>query len=221
MSTKWRCAVVFLCAALFLASSRALSDDKKGQPPGGMDADQMKAMMEGMQKWMDSMKPGKQHQALEHFVGTWETTMKIWMGGPGTPPSETKGITTVKWVLGKRFLMEEHKGQMPLPDMTGQMQLQPYEGIGMTGYDKHRNMYQSSWTSNMQTNMLTMTGSADPSGKVFRYYGEMDEAMLNVIGRTVKYVTTIQDENTHVFEIFDLHAGDNYKVIEITYKRKK
>ena len=221
MSAKWLFATVVLCAATFLVSSQAMSDDKKDAPPHGMDADQMKAMMEGMQKWMASMKPGKHHQALEHFVGTWETTTKVWMGGPGSPPSETKGTSTVKWVLGKRFLMEEHKGQMPMPDATGQVQLMPYEGIGMSGYDNHRNMDQSSWTSNMQTNMLTMTGSADPSGKVFRFFGEMDEAMLGVIGRTVKYVTTIQNDDTHVFEIFDLHASDNYKVIEIVYKRKK
>jgi len=44
--------------------------------------------------------------------------------------------------------------------------------------------------------------------------------MLNVAGRTVKYVNTIVNADKHVFEIIDLHAGDGYKVIEITYQRK-
>ncbi len=49
----------------------------------------------------------------------------------------------------------------------------------------------------------------------------MDEPMLGVVGRLVKYVTRIIDDDTHVFEIFDLHADDDYKVIEVTYERKK
>ena len=47
----------------------------------------------------------------------------------------------------------------------------------------------------------------------------MDEPMLDVIGRTVKYVTRIISEDEHVFSIYDLHAGDDYKVLEITFKR--
>ena len=49
----------------------------------------------------------------------------------------------------------------------------------------------------------------------------MDEPMLNVIGRTVKYETKIIDENKHTMKIFDLHAGDDYLVIELIYTRKK
>ena len=56
---------------------------------------------------------------------------------------------------------------------------------------------------------------------LFTLYGEMDEVMLGVVGRTVKYVTRIVDADKHVFEIIDLHAGDGYKVVEITYTRKK
>jgi hypothetical protein len=65
-----------------------------------------------------------------------------------------------------------------------------------------------------------MKGIADPSYKRWTYYGEMDEPGLGVIGRHVKYVTRIVDENTYVFDIYDLHAGDDYKVIEMTYRRK-
>ena len=91
--------------------------------------------------------------------------------------------------------------------------------MGLTGYDNYRNMYTGSWFSNMSTNMLTMTGTRHPQTGVFTYYGEMDEPGIKVTGRTVKYVTRIIDRNTHVFEIIDLHAGDDYKVIEITYTR--
>ncbi len=108
--------------------------------------------------------------------------------------------------------MDEHKGTM-----MGQ----PYEGIGMTGYDNYRNMYFSSWCSNMQTNMLTMAGMRHPETGVFTYYGEMDEPAIKVTGRTVKYVTRIKDTDHYVFDIIDLHAGDDYKVIQINYERVK
>ena len=219
---RWSLILVGLVAAgaaVYLAGSAVGQDSGGGaQQPS---PDEMKAMMEGMQKYMQGIKPGKHHKPLDHFVGSWETVTKVWMGGPGSPPVVTKGSSKVKWVLGGRFVMDEHKGKMMMPDMTGSMKEFDYEGIGLTGYNNERNMYEQVWTSNAQTNMLTMKGAADPAGKLFTLYGEMDEVMLGVVGRTVKYVTRVVDEDKHVFEIIDLHAGDGYKVIEITYTRMK
>lgn len=204
-------------------SRPVVSQDERAAGGKAPDAEAMKAMMEGMKKWMDSIKPGQQHKNLEHFVGEWDTTTMMWMGGPGTPPAETKGSSDVKWIMGKRFILEEMKGETLMPDPKNPMEMKkiPYEGMGVTGYDNARNVFQSIWLHNVGTNILTMTGSADPSGKVMRSYGEMDEPMLGVVGRTVKYVTKIVDDDKHVFEIFDLHAGDDYKVLEIVYTRKK
>jgi len=165
-----------------------------------------------MEQWMKLSQPGEHHKHLDYFVGKWKTKTKVFMGGPGSTPMESDGTSNIKWVLGERFLMDEHHGTM-----MGQ----PYEGIGMTGYDNFRNMYISSWQSNMQTNVLTSTGARNPKTGVFTYYGEMDEPAIGVIGRTVKYVTRTIDKDHYVFEIIDLHAGDEYKVIEIAYERVK
>jgi hypothetical protein len=54
----------------------------------------------------------------------------------GTPPTETKGTSSVKWVLGGRYLMEQTRGTI-----MGQ----PHEGIGITGYDNYKNMYVATW----------------------------------------------------------------------------
>jgi hypothetical protein len=37
----------------------------------------------------------------------------------------------------------------------------------------------------------------------------------------VKYVTRIIDDDKHVMAMYDLHVGDDYKVMEVTYTRKK
>jgi hypothetical protein len=188
-----------------LFGGHSWSQDKGAAPPKPPSAEEMKAMMEGMQKWMDSIQPGKHHELLDQFTGTWETVMKMWMAGPQSPPSETKGVSEIKWVLGKRFLMEEHKGEVLMPDASGAVKPIPYEGIGMMGYDKTRNLYVGTWASSAGTNLLHM----------------MDEPMLDVYGRTVKYVKEVISKDKQVFSIYDLHASDDYKVVEIVYTRKK
>ncbi len=182
--------------------------DAQGSMPGMPDPAKMAEMMA---KWQKTTMPGEHHKALGAFVGEWDTVTKMWMGGPGTPPMESTGTSTVKSVLGGRYIQEI---------ATGTMMGQPFEAIGHTGYDNYKNMYVFSWIDNQSTMMLTGMGMADPSGKVFTFYGQMDEPMLDVSGRTVKYLIRIINEDKHVFEIIDLHAGDDYKVIEVVYTRK-
>ena len=189
-----------------LASSAVVSGDQEGH--GEMTAEQMAEMAE----WAKIATPGEGHKHLEYFVGKWKTKTSMYMEGPGSKPMVSDGTSDVKWVLDGRFIMDTHHGSM-----MGQ----PYHGIGMTGYDNYRNMYESSWYSNMGTNTLTMTGARHPETGVFTYYGEMDEPGLKVIGRTVKYVTKIVDKDHHTFEIFDVHAGDDYLVISLSYERVK
>jgi len=206
-----------LLGAAFLMTGHAESQDQ----PASMQQPTPEQMQEMMAKWIATIDPGPHHKILEHSVGSWTTTTKVWMGGPGSPPIETMGASEIKWILGGRFLLEEHHGKMLMPDKTGQMKPAPYEGLGLLGYDNARNMYEGIWTSTADTHIISMKGGFDPSGKVLRMYGEMDEPMLDIVGRTVKYVTRIIDKDTHVFEVYDLHAGDDYKVFEITYIRKK
>lgn len=197
--------VLLVGLAALVAGWAAFEGEGDGAPP--MSAEQEAEMV----KIMKLGAPGEAHKHLKYFVGKWRTKTKIWMSGPGSPPMESDGTSDMTWTLGERFILDRHHGSM-----MGQ----PYEGIGMTGYDNYRNMYVSSWCSNMGTNMLTMTGARHPETGVVTYYGEMDEPRLKVIGRTVKYVTRIIDEKTYTFTIIDLHAGDDYKVIEITYTRQ-
>jgi hypothetical protein len=209
-------ATMLLLGTVTLLSGQDTPKEGQMQMPS---AEEMQKMMEGMKEWRESMNPNAHHEALQQFVGNWNTTFKVYMMGPGSEPMESTGEATVAWALGKRFLKQTYSGKMTMPGMAG-IETLDYEGEGLTGYDNIRNMYVATWASSMGTHIQTMKGSADPSGKVFRYYGEMDEPMLNVYGRTVKFVTRVINADKFVFEIFDLHANDDYKVIEIVYTRK-
>ena len=170
--------VMMATASLVVARSQEPAKPPQDKPPAEKSAahaqpspEDMQKMMAGMKKWMDSIQPGKHHEPLSQFVGKWDTVTRMWMGGPGSPPAESKGVSDVRWVLGKRFLLEEHKGEMLMPDASGAMKLIPYEGLGQWGYDNTRNLYVGTWASTAGTNLQTMIGSADPSGKLFRFFG--------------------------------------------------
>ncbi len=180
----------------------------KSIDPDDMSEDDFRRMMEAAFQL-----PGgdEQRKHLEAFVGEWDTTTKMYMAGPKGPAMESKGSSSVKWVLGKRYLQEDHKGEM-----MGM----PYEGMGLTGYDDAKNLFVSIWANNIHPELLTMEGTRHPKTGVITMYGKMDEPTLKMFGRMVKYVTTIVDEDTHIFQIYDLAAGDDYKVVEIEYKRK-
>lgn len=214
MKTRTTICLLGAVALTAVMASRVLSQDAGGQP----DPAEMQKMME---KWMATIKPSEHHKRLDPFVGSWTTNTKVWWGGPGSPAIETDGTSEIQWVLDKRFIEHRHHGKMMMPDASGGMAPAPYEGRGITGYDNYKNLYVGTWASNLGTEILTMSGGRDPSGKVFTYYGTMDEPMLDVHGRTVKYVTRIINDDKFVFEIYDLHARDDYKVVEITYTRKK
>jgi hypothetical protein len=109
---------------------------------------------------------------------------------------------------------------MLMPDATGSMKPIKVSGIGLTGYDNYRHMYVANWCSSASTAMLSYSGNHAPGSKVLTMYGEMDEPMLETSGRMVKYVTRVESDRKFVFEIYDLLAGDDHKVVEVVYEKQ-
>jgi hypothetical protein len=207
--------VAFITASFAFSQSR---DDGKPAGPGRQPT--AAEMAEMMKKWQATATPGENHKHLEHFVGSWDLTMKTWMGGPETQPTVSKGTAETKWILGKRYIQESIRAEMKMPGPDGKEMAMPFEGLGTTGYDNFKKVYVGTWADDMGTQLLVMRGNYDPAKKALAMYGEMDEPAMDVYGRMFKTVTRVVDEETHVFEMYDLHVGENFKVMEITYKRK-
>ncbi|MCB9726890.1 MAG: DUF1579 domain-containing protein [Deltaproteobacteria bacterium] len=165
-----------------------------------------------MAEWLKLAQPGEGHQRLRPLVGSFDTVTRLWMGGPDAPATESRGTMESSWILGGRFVRGVSKSTM-----MGQ----PYEGVAVTGYNNIRKIYESTWIDTMSTNISFSKGSMDRDGKVLTLYGEMDEPALGVYGRMVRLVLRIEGPDRHVMEMYDLHAGDGYKVFETTYTRKK
>lgn len=200
-----------LCAIALAVLAAAMAGQAYAQ--GKQESAASPEMQEMMKKWMDAASPGAHHKALDHFIGKWDTACKVWMEGPGKPPSETKGTSEVKWILGGRYMLEELKSEM-----MGM----PHSGMGITGYDNFKKQYVGFWIDNMSTAMFNTLGEFDSSKKVLTALGKMDEPMTGEKDKLVKYVVQIIDKDKHVFSVYDLVGSANeFKVVEITYTRKK
>ena len=201
-----------LFGVLILVLTLTLSNESIGQEKKKSDK-KMPSQEEMMKRWQESMTPGAPHKRFEESAGTWDAEVKMWMNGPTADPMISKGTSENKLVLGGRYLQQ---------DFTGEMMGQQFTGIGLTGYDNFKKKYVSFWIDNMSTAMSTMDGALDKDGKSLTMRGKMDEPATGEKDKKVKYVTRFIDNDTQVFETYDVTSfGDKKPIMEITYKRRK
>jgi hypothetical protein len=207
MKNKWVFFGVLVVLLAGLCSSFSFAQGKKH------GSKKMPSEEEMMTRWKDSMTPGDAHKKLEFFVGAWNVEVKIWMKGPDSVPSVSNGTSQYSMVYDGRYLKE---------DFTGEMMQQPFLGTGFTGYDKFKKKYVGFWIDNMSTGMSTMSGTMDKEGNILTLWGKMDDPMTGEKDKDIKYVTRIIDQDTHIFEIYDVKTwGDKQPTMRLTYTRKK
>ncbi len=191
--------ILILSGAVVLALAILLVGEATAQEKKKADK-KMPSQEEMMKRWQEAMTPGDAHKKLESMVGTWDAEVKMWMNGPTAQPTVSKGTSQNKLVLGGRYVQQ---------DFSSEMMNQPFSGIGYTGYDNFNKKYVSFWIDNMSTGMSTMDGKIDKDNKTLTMWGKMDEPMTGEKGKKVKYVTRVIDNDTHVFEVYDVTAyGD-------------
>jgi len=168
---------------------------------------------EMMKRWKEASTPNEMHKLLESLVGSWKAEIKIWMKGPDSLPSVSKGSAQYQMVLGGRFVKEDYKGEM-----DGQ----PFTGFGYTGYDNTKKKFIGAWMDDMGTSLTTMEGSLDPDGKTIIFMSKMDDPMTGVMNKDIKYIYKIVDTHKHIFEMYDIaRYGDKFPTMQITYTKKK
>jgi Protein of unknown function (DUF1579) len=193
-------------AFLVVVAALAIGADEKKTAPAAGKMDE-KAMMDMMAKYST---PGAEHKKLESFVGTWDTTAKMWMD-PTAPPQESKGTSENKMALGGRFLEQRFEGTF-----MGQ----PFSGVGYTGYDIYKKQYVGTWMDTMGTQIMSSTGTADASGKM-TFTGSVDDPMTNK-KMDFKETITVVDNDHHVFEMWMPGPdGKMFKTLEINYTKRK
>jgi len=162
-----------------------------------------------MQKWMEYMTPGKEHQEMADMNGEWVYTSKMWMN-PSAPPTESTGTALCEMILGGRYSQMTANGSIMGMEFTG---------ISITGYDNAKKIWMSIWVDNFGTGILYMEGKKDESTGKYVYTGKTVDPMTGndmAVKQTIKMV----DKDTYEMEMFIVVDGKDIKNMELVYKRK-
>lgn len=136
-----------LAAALCLALSAGAQEKKTEEPRTPQMSPPMQAMMEAYAR---GAAVGQEHEFLARLEGTWVCTLQSYMA-PGEP-EVSYGLSEYRMVLGGRFLLQTFRGTA-----MGQ----PFEGMGLTGFDNVQKKVVGFWVDSMGTGFMTSEGSVD------------------------------------------------------------
>lgn len=199
---------VALCVIALLFSARVVSQDKGGQEPAGGES-----MGEMMAAWAQLQAKGPEHKRFEEMVGTWETESKWWLA-PESEPMISTGTAEFRLILDGRYVEQIYK----CPNMMGMA----YEGRGIEGYDNFKKKYVSLWMDSMSTGIYLAEGTVDASGKVWTYYGKMDDPFTGEKDKVAKSIAREISKDKVIYEMYDKKPGvGEFKTMEIIYTRKK
>lgn len=151
--------------------------------------------------------PAPEHYKLTTHLGVWDAEIELLEDGKTT---KSKGTSTRKQPLGSFWLVNQFQAEI---------KGQSVRGLGTMGYDPVKKKYVATWHDSMSPSLMVTEGNFDKSGKVLTMSG----LAPGDSGRPVTHrlITTIQNNNTHVFEMF-APGPDNKdrKVMKIVYKRR-
>ncbi len=169
----------------------------------------------GKQKMMRMMQdyatPGKHHEHLNPLVGKWKHEVKWWMS-PNDKPEISDGTSDIRWIMGKRFI--QHM-------VSGTAMGQPFEGMGMIGYDNAKKEYNSIWIDSMGTGIMKGTSQFNVKDKSLSEAGTFTCPFRQE--SRFRSITKIIDDDHFSFTMYgpDMVTGKEYRAMEITYVREK
>lgn len=149
-------------------------------------------------------KPGKEHELLMDFVGSWDVVVKF-------GDEQSKGTAVYKMECGGLWLTCEFTGDF------GDVQ---FQGRGLDGYDPEKKKYIGIWVDSMTASPMISEGTYDESAKKLTYLSQGK----GLDGRPAKIrsVTTLTSKARHDFEMFTIGAdGKDQLMMRIEYTRKK
>lgn len=209
--SKWVTGGLAVAVVGALVCTHVLSQEKKDAPSSGDHARQPN-MDEMMAKMKEMSAPGPMHKNLEKLVGQWAATCKCWMD-PAAAPMESKGKVEYTSILGGRFVQSRFRGEM-----MGE----PFEGMGLDGYDNFKKKYVCTWIDSMGTAICTFTGTPDETGQVITYTGQIDDCMSGRKDVPVRIVIRWSNDDKYTFTWYQPGPdGKETKSMEIEYNRVK
>jgi hypothetical protein len=157
--------------------------------------------------WSQENLGDEHHRSLQALAGTWNLKIKL----ADAPQGQEASTGTAKYrsILGGLFVLEEVECKL-----FGQ----PFQWIGLYGYDTNQKKYTATWADNFDTG--TEVGEAEPeaTGKVFAFAGE--HAIPGGAKTKFQWIIRLEAKNQIRIEMFEKGAdGEEAKVLEATATR--
>jgi hypothetical protein len=157
----------------------------------------------------DPSTPGAHHEHLKMMAGEWNVRTKLWLD-PNRPPMESTGTVSSEMVLGGRFLKSEFDGQM-----LGQ----PFQGLGIDGYDNVKEQHLSQWMDSAGTMVSVYEGNCSDNGKVITVFTSFNDPLTGA-EKKLRGVTTVIDDGKYTYESSEEVGGEYVKTMEAVFTRK-
>lgn len=166
-----------------------------------------------MKAMMDYGTPGKMHEMLTSWNGTWTSETTFWEY-EGAAPNKSTSTVVNSMILGGKYQTSKH---------TGNMMGMPFEGLGTTGYDNATKQFVSTWMDNWSTGIMSMAGTWDEATKTMTLNGSMPDICRPGKECALKEVFTVIDDNTQNMVMYgpDPNTGKEMKMMEMKMSRKK
>jgi hypothetical protein len=164
---------------------------------------------EEMKAYTEYMTPGPIQEMMAKSAGSWTAAVSMWPK-EGVPPMTSTMETTNEMILGGRYLKGTNKGAM-----YGM----PFEGIGITGYDNAKQIFNNVWIDNMGTGIIFLEGNWDAATNSINFSGKSTDPLTKK-DTPIREVLKFVDDNHQVFEMYITINGKEFKYLEIKYLRK-
>ena len=160
--------------------------------------------------WARHAMPGEHHRVLARMLGSWNMAIEYRMNADA-PVVTSEGTCQRKWILGKRFVLEEFDG--------GSLAL-PFQGLAIYGYDSFEGKYTSVWVDTMNTAITTSVGTCQEPCQVVDFVGRHGDPWTGT-KRPSRGVTRFVNDNEHVLELYEPGSdGKEFKILQIVYTRQ-
>ena len=156
---------------------------------------------------MARMAPGPMHAKLEPLIGQWSMSGK-WRMGPDQPWQTFEAAVEREWILDGRFVKEV---------VESEFMGQPFEGLGLIGYDNTREEFTMVWVENMATGTWFNTGRLEDGKLVFE--GENSDAMTGEKKRWGKSVISLGAESQTYQGYSKDEDGEEFLSMEMVAER--
>jgi hypothetical protein len=202
-----------LLAPIALSFSLGVAADEApamSAPSGASGAPAMTAeQQKEMEIYMNAATPGSEHQRLAKMAGDYDVVVRSWEK-PDAPPMEEKGTVKRTMMLDGRILSEEFHGTM-----MGM----PFDGHGMSGYDKASEKWWSTWNDTMSTGIMVSQGTCDEKDSCTfngSWFDAVKKAPVNA-----RMTTSWTSPSVEVFSMYVAGKdGKEAKMMEITYTKR-